>query len=76
MALLQVKEIPIYLISSSRASSAVEKIFAFLEAKFDVSAATKGGTSAPDWLAKHGRILGRHCRARRLTCQTSVNEHK
>ena len=57
------KVVPIYLMSSSRPSSAVEKIFVFLEAKFDVKAATRGGTRAPDWLARQGRILGRHCRA-------------
>ncbi len=57
------KLVPIYLMSSSRASSAVEKIFVFLEAKFDVKAATTGGIRAPDWLARQGRILGRHCRA-------------
>ena len=38
--------------NSSRASSAAEKIFVFLEAKLDVNAATIGGTRAVDWLAK------------------------
>ena len=61
------KLLPIFLISASRALTAVEKIFEFLDARLDVKALTNGGTRAPDWLARQGRILGRHCRACRFT---------
>lgn len=59
--------LPIFLIRTSRAPTAVEKIFEFLDARLDVKALTNGGTRAPDWLARQGRILGRHCRACRFT---------
>lgn len=61
------KLLPIFLISASRAPTAVEKIFEFLDARLDVKALTNGGTRVPDWLARQGRILGRHCKACRFT---------
>jgi len=54
------KSLPIFLISSSTASTAADKIFVFLEARLDVKAPTRGVMRAPDWFARQRRIVGRH----------------
>ena len=56
-----------YFENSSKATSALEKMLEFLDARLAVSADIIGGIRAPDCVDKAGMILGSNCKAWRLT---------
>lgn len=52
-----------YFENSSKATSALEKMLEFLDARLAVSADIIGGIRAPDCVDKAGMILGSNCKA-------------